>query len=203
MVVGRVIERYKILIEVVLVVVVLFALFVLFRGLVREKMEILEKYEEVQRYMFYSEYYTKAAQVMWGDNSYRCDIGLIRKIETVIKELRDSLVTVDLVLAVMAVESGFNRKAKSHAGAIGLMQIMPSTARMHDKTIREQDLYDEYINIKIGVMELSRLLKVFGGNVELALLAYNRGQGRVMQLMNTTELRNAYPAKVLKYKLYN
>lgn len=202
MVIGRVVELYRLVIVLVVVVFGVVALVVI-NSVISRKMDVVEKYEQAQRYMFYSEYYTKAAQVMWGDNAYRCDIGLIRMIDRVIKELNDSLVTVDLVLAVMAVESGFNRKARSSANAIGLMQILVSTARMHDKSIKESDLYDEYINIKIGVMELGRLLRVFGGNVELALLAYNRGQGRVMQLMNTTELRNNYPSKVLKYKIYN
>jgi soluble lytic murein transglycosylase-like protein len=76
-----------------------------------------------------------------------------------------------LVRAVIAVESAFNPAARSRAGAIGLMQLMPATARELgvDPTMPEQ-------NIEGGVRYLSGLLKMFGG-VELALVAYNGGPG--------------------------
>lgn len=164
--------------------------------------QVVSENEENLRLMFYSEYYSKVASVIWGSEARRCDIGLIKKIQEVINEVGDSSVTVDLVLAVMAVESGFNANAKSKAGAIGIMQIMPSTAKMHDKSVSPENLYNEYVNIKIGVKELSRLMKVFNGDMELVLLAYNRGQGRVLSLSGTESLRNSYPEKVFKYKIY-
>jgi soluble lytic murein transglycosylase-like protein len=76
-----------------------------------------------------------------------------------------------LVRAVMAAESGFDPAARSSAGAIGLMQLMPMTARELgvDPCVPEQ-------NIEGGVRYLSQLLKTFGG-VEMALVAYNAGPG--------------------------
>jgi soluble lytic murein transglycosylase-like protein len=76
-----------------------------------------------------------------------------------------------LIRAVMAAESGFDPAARSSAGAIGLMQLMPMTARELgvDPFVPEQ-------NIEGGVRYLSQLLKTFGG-VEMALVAYNAGPG--------------------------
>ena len=76
-----------------------------------------------------------------------------------------------LVRAIMHTESAFNPAARSHAGAIGLMQLMPSTARELGVSpfVPEQ-------NIEGGVRYFSQLLRMFGG-VELALVAYNAGPG--------------------------
>jgi hypothetical protein len=76
-----------------------------------------------------------------------------------------------LIRAIMHTESAFNPAARSHAGAIGLMQLMPSTARELgvNPWVPEQ-------NIEGGVRYFSQLLKTFGG-VELALVAYNAGPG--------------------------
>ena len=76
-----------------------------------------------------------------------------------------------IVRAIMQTESAFNPAARSRAGAIGLMQLMPSTARELgvNPFVPEQ-------NIEGGVRYFSQLLKMFGG-VELALVAYNAGPG--------------------------
>ena len=76
-----------------------------------------------------------------------------------------------LIRAIMHTESAFNPAARSHAGAIGLMQLMPSTARELgvNPFVPEQ-------NIEGGVRYFSQLLRMFGG-VELALIAYNAGPG--------------------------
>jgi soluble lytic murein transglycosylase-like protein len=76
-----------------------------------------------------------------------------------------------LVRAIMQTESAFNPAARSRAGAIGLMQLMPSTARELgvNPFVTEQ-------NIEGGVRYFSQLLRMFGG-VELALVAYNAGPG--------------------------
>jgi soluble lytic murein transglycosylase-like protein len=77
----------------------------------------------------------------------------------------------DIVRAVIVVESNFDPAARSRAGAIGLMQLMPATARALgvDPSMPEQ-------NIEGGVRYLSELLRMFGG-IELALIAYNGGPG--------------------------
>jgi soluble lytic murein transglycosylase-like protein len=153
----------------------------------------------------WSVYYTNMAKVAWGINAGSCDVGLIQNIEKTIKETgADSFgVDVPLVLSVIVIESGFNRNVVSSAGAVGIMQLMPSTAKMHVKEITAEDLYDETVNIKAGILELKRLMKAFDGDKELALLAYNRGERRVKTLLSQNiSPRNKYSEKVLRIYFY-
>lgn len=77
--------------------------------------------------------------------------------------------------AVIWQESKYAADARSHAGAQGLMQLMPATA----KRFGCDDLEDPEKNIQAGTKYLSWLLKRFDGNVELALAGYNAGEGAV------------------------
>ena len=80
-----------------------------------------------------------------------------------------------LVDALITVESGYNPRALSSKGAIGMMQLMPGTARR----LSVRDPFDPEQNVRGGVRELSRLLGRYSGNIAMALAAYNAGEGAV------------------------
>jgi soluble lytic murein transglycosylase len=88
-----------------------------------------------------------------------------------------------LLAAVIYQESKFRASAKSSSGAIGLMQLTPSTARgiairTHGNAFRTSDLYDADINIRYGTWYLDNLFKKYRSE-RLVLAAYNAGQGNV------------------------
>ena len=80
-----------------------------------------------------------------------------------------------LVNALIQVESNYRPRARSHKGAMGLMQLMPSTARRYNV----RNPYDPRANVAAGVKHLKSLMDSFDGAVELALAAYNAGEGAV------------------------
>jgi len=97
---------------------------------------------------------------------------------------------VSLVLAVIMAESSFREDARSSAGAQGLMQIMPDTAtdiagRMGLDFVPE-DVWQPEVNIAMGTFYLNHLFEMFGC-LELALAAYNAGQGRVNEWLSNPE----------------
>src|SRR5207245_8005312 len=79
-----------------------------------------------------------------------------------------------LAFRLVKVESGFNPRAVSHVGAIGLTQVLPSTARLYEPGLTTQQLYDRATNLRIGFRYLRDLLDRYPANLQLALLAYNR-----------------------------
>ena len=83
-----------------------------------------------------------------------------------------------LIEAVISAESAYDARAVSHAGAVGLMQIMPATAK--DYGIRDSaDLFDPALNIDTGVRHLKRLLRKYGNDYGRVIMAYNAGEGAV------------------------
>jgi soluble lytic murein transglycosylase-like protein len=83
-----------------------------------------------------------------------------------------------LLMAVMHAESHFNPRARSPVGAVGLMQIMPPTGRRYGVY---SNLANPAINIDVGVRYLKDLLILFDGNEQLAVAAYNAGEGAVIK----------------------
>lgn len=101
----------------------------------------------------------------------------------------------NLVLAIIAEESGFDPKATSNVGAVGLMQVMPHWKRVLGIN---GDLYDIATNIKYGLQVLGFYLEMYG-DLETALTAYNRGPGPVDNaLVKGNSPNNGYAPKVLQ-----
>ncbi|MGP1629784.1 MAG: lytic transglycosylase domain-containing protein [Giesbergeria sp.] len=91
-----------------------------------------------------------------------------------------------LVIAVAAAESAFNVQAVSRKGALGLMQVMPATAERYGVPARASasggaSVMEPKLNAEVGSRYLADLLRMFGGDKELALAAYNAGEGAVLK----------------------
>lgn len=107
----------------------------------------------------------------------------------------DHAVDVELLVAVMATESGCSLRAKSKKGAQGLMQLMPATAR----ALGVKDAYRASDSLDGGAKYLALLLSQFDGNVQLALAAYNAGPTKVKKLKKIPPYRETqrYVKRVL------
>jgi soluble lytic murein transglycosylase-like protein len=117
------------------------------------------------------------------------------------KAASSNSVEANLLRAVIVVESGFNSRAVSKRGAVGLMQLMPATASRFGVS----NLYDPRENVHAGARYLKFLMDRFGQDIRLALAAYNAGEEAVDrnggQIPPFTETM-AYVPKVLKiYRL--
>jgi len=104
-----------------------------------------------------------------------------------------------LIDALVRVESSYDPGAVSHRGAMGLMQLMPETARR----LRLEDPFDPEQNIRAGVGEISRLMDRYAGDLPLALAAYNAGEGAVARYGGVPpyEETRSYVVKILT--IYN
>ena len=100
----------------------------------------------------------------------------------------------DMVKAVIQTESSWNHKAVSTSGAIGLMQILPSTA-MTEFNTPEQDLYDPYVNVTVGIKYLSHLNQHFD-DINATLTAYSHGPTITKKYSEKYIKNNFYVKKV-------
>lgn len=105
-------------------------------------------------------------------------------------------VSESLLKAIAKAESNFNANAVSSAGAIGVMQLMPTTAQ----SLGVKNAYDPEQNIMGGAKCISQKLKEFNGNVRLALAAYNAGSGAVKRYGGVPSYCKTYVNRVLSYK---
>ena len=109
----------------------------------------------------------------------------------VVEEAENSTVPPALALAVAKVESDFNPSALSTAGARGVMQIMPKTAK-DEFGVEKDELWKARLNIQLGIDYLAKLRRQYGGNWELALSHYNggtlKGRGRYAEPHSYTKL---------------
>ncbi len=111
---------------------------------------------------------------------------LARHVRTVAKRYRFDP---SFILAVVEAESGFHSSVVSHMGAIGLMQVLPDTARDVARSLRmpfrgPKDLMDPFYNLTVGVAYLAFLRDRYQGSHELFLSAYNAGLGTVDRFLD-------------------
>ena len=103
-----------------------------------------------------------------------------------------------VAFGLVRTESGFSSRATSPVGAIGLTQLMPSTARLFQRGITRSDLRDPEVNLRIGFRYLRELMDKYEGDTELALTAYNRGPGTVDRVLKRGgDPDNGYAGMVL------
>jgi soluble lytic murein transglycosylase-like protein len=139
--------------------------------------------------------YEKANTVITFSNRFDISAGLAGSIfDAAITEGIDP----ELAFRLVRLESDFNRHAVSSTGAIGLTQLMPSTARLFKVGVTKDELYEKDINLRIGFRYLRNLLKLYKGDVELALTAYNRGEDAVDRAIKAgMNPRNGYDKSVM------
>ena len=112
---------------------------------------------------------------------------------------REEGIAASTAFRLVQVESNFKSRARSSADALGYTQVQIPTARYYDRSITEKKLMQRDVNLRIGFRYLKDLLEQFGGDMHLALLAYNRGPARVEQILaEGGDPGNGYSSAVLR-----
>ena len=107
-------------------------------------------------------------------------------------------VNYNLIKAVISTESAWNINARSYVNALGLMQVMRACAQ--DYKTPHSEMYDPYVNITVGTMYLSKLLKEFP-DVESALVGYNEGPRHAKKYKNEYIYNSKYVTKVTSHMI--
>ena len=107
-------------------------------------------------------------------------------------------VNYNLIKAVISTESAWNVNARSYVNALGLMQVMRACAQ--DYKTPHSEMYDPYVNITVGTMYLSKLLKEFP-DVESALVGYNEGPRHAKKYKNEYIYNSKYVTKVTSHMI--
>ena len=84
-----------------------------------------------------------------------------------------------IILSLIRQESAFNPQAISRVGARGLMQLMPSTAKSMEKKVKNFQLKNPQLNLRLGIRYFKKLLHKYNGNLIYTLAAYNAGESRI------------------------
>ena len=120
--------------------------------------------------------YERAEKIIQYSTKYGITAGLAGNVFDA--SLREGI-DPELAFRLVRLESEFNAHAVSKVGAVGLTQLMPSTAKMLEKSVTREQLFNPQTNLRVGFRYLRSLLDQYKGNVNLALLAYNRGEDAV------------------------
>jgi len=118
----------------------------------------------------------RAEKIMMYSNQYGITAGMAGNVFDA--SLRESI-DPELAFRLVRLESDFNEHAISKVGAVGLTQLMPSTARVIERGMTRDQLFNPKTNLRVGFRYLRSLLDLYKGNVHYALLAYNRGEDAV------------------------
>lgn len=134
---------------------------------------------------------------------------LIRYSTIIVDKAKKYNVDKNLIISLIATESSFKNDAVSHIGAVGLMQLLPSTAKYISKKYKIKnyndinDLYNPIINVELGIAYFDYLVGKTG-SIDHAIIAYNYGPGNLSKaIKNNKKLPESYHNKVVKnlYKI--
>ncbi|MDQ3556496.1 MAG: transglycosylase SLT domain-containing protein [Gemmatimonadota bacterium] len=138
---------------------------------------------------------TRAAAERYAGR-YRIPLQLAR---TILEAAQAEGLDPELGFRLVRVESVFKTNARGAGGALGLVQLMPGTARSIDRALRtEEEILKPETNLRVGFRYLRQMIRRYEGDVRLGLLAYNRGETVVDRaLKRGADPENGYSHKVL------
>jgi soluble lytic murein transglycosylase-like protein len=140
--------------------------------------------------------YERADKIIQYSTKYGVTAGMAGKVFDA--SMREGL-DPELAFRLVRLESEFNEHAISKAGAVGLTQLLPSTAVQWEKGVTREQLFNPDTNLRVGFRYLHALIDLYHGNVHLALLAYNRGEDNVSRDVRAgVNPGNGYDRDVLK-----